>query len=585
MPSDVPTHQVFEAHGLQDVQVEHVGEWISGWATFSPTDRPFFCPTSEIPHQVRFSWCSNKDPGSAHRFRRRAQIILLDSLSSPVTTSRPSTPSENSASSSSFRRNRHGLRRKILAWWEDADGLWFIKDEVKLAMVGLMEWWSNRVSHRPTLPDDEVDMFSEIPKVDRIATRDAEDDPLDAYAEGCEVLLGMVRCLESLHEKNLINVSARTSSFAVDVQNPLGVELVAHLDAVTLPGFSLDALLTDTDYADTTLFCRDPLDPPFSNLSVEFISRNLRFLAPEAVSGRRVSPTSDIYSFGVCAYELVTGTTVDGGPDTPGIQDIDWLIDIQHHLLINIIPPSICLKREAEFGNDQLRLPPQQLSDIIMKCLAKDTDDRYGSREALMYDLNTLGKICRAKGDLSKFRIGEVDKASRFSLPSQVIHRDQELEELDRGLDYVRKLVETDGQIGVPTKAINLWGYSGSGKSQIMSEWAAKNEKRTDDQGFLVGYAKLDEHVRNPLSSFSQVFESLCERVFTDPKEDREHWKRMIDLAVGTKLDLFLPLLNPTTRKLLSISESKATDDVDVSLSFLPKLTDSGQISFLHSNR
>lgn len=584
MPFEIPNSVVFEAHGLHDIEVDLVGEWVSGWATLKrePNYPLFVTDPVDIPERCRFSWCSLDEPGNAHRFRRRAQIITLDSLPPPP-SSRPSTPSETPSPPISLRHNR---RRNILAWWEDTDGLWFLTDEEKVVQIGLIEWWSKRVAERPTIPPEGDNVHNHVSAADQLEAREPSDDPRDAFAEGCEILVGMARSLHSLHEKNLINITSRTTSFAVVIGDTTKVEMVQHLDAMPLPGFSLAKLLDGTPYNDSTLFSTDPLEPPMADLTVEFISRNLRFLSPDAVTSRRVNPQSDIYSFGVCAYELLTGVTVDGGPDTPGIQDIDWLIDIQRHLLIQIVPPIVCLEREAALGQIRPKLPPQQLSDIIMKCLAKDLDERYASREALIYDLQKLAQICKSRGDLSKFKVGVVDKASRFFLPKGLVHREQEIKELHSAMESILRVIDHDDHRGAPvsTKVVNLWGLSGSGKSQVMLEWAGKAEKSRKGREYLVGYAKLDEHIRNPLSSFSQILQTLVERVFTDPYEDRGKWQEIIKTAVGTKIDLFLHLLNQSTRRLLSMTDVKPAEAADVSERYVLEANSSGRTFSRPSN-
>lgn len=206
-------------------------------------------------------------------------------------------------------------------------------------------------------------------------------------------------------------------------------------EIAALPGFNLAATLPNRSVGSSTLFSRDPIDASSSQLRDSFIRRNLRYLAPEIAGSRRPSSVGDIFSFGVMAYELLTGSTIDGGHDSPEAADIALLIDIHRHLTIDIIPPSDYLRREAAIGAFKPAMPPSQLSDIIMKCLEKNIDERYSSFDSLAYASPGSLRFAGRAVDLDKFTVSEVDHWSRFALPRKPIHREAEIEALDRAFN------------------------------------------------------------------------------------------------------------------------------------------------------
>jgi serine/threonine protein kinase len=231
------------------------------------------------------------------------------------------------------------------------------------------------------------------------------------------------------------------------------------------------------------LFQRDPLDATANPLTDAFILKNLRYLSPGAASGRREAAVGDIYSFGVLAYELLTGSAIDGGPESPDEADVDLLADIHRHITSEIVPPIAYLEREAAFGAITAELPPKHLSDIIMKCLAKDLDERYASLDALAWDLRKLSQICREGGDLGKFVVGETDDLARFHLPLRPVYRDAELSALDQAFAEVASAPAASSDVLSPTpvymtRVLTVWGLSGSGKSQIVTGWLSRSGSR-----------------------------------------------------------------------------------------------------------
>ncbi|KLT44142.1 hypothetical protein CC85DRAFT_32503 [Cutaneotrichosporon oleaginosum] len=511
-------------------------EWVTGWASLDPTYEYPLLDDRRLDGRVRFSFCPNDDSAALTSFRRQSQIKALDTV--PYKLERPgvaSSPTLLPGHDEGFPR-RYRPPSHVIAWWEDDLGYWLVEESPGTTSASFTDAWSKIVGA-------DWPQFAATSNGDAVtSTALSPSEPsMLRWADACDLLLQTVVCLQALHDRHISLNWCHPNVFGISYT---GTVVVNRLwEATALPGLQVGTQLTQI-LSQSPLFTRDPIHHNSTYLSESYIFRHLRYLAPEAAISRRVSASNDIYSWGVLAYELLTGTTVDGGPDSPDLTDIDFLADVHRHITNEIIPPHDYLQRVVALGAT-VEPPPRQLSDIIMLALAKDPEDRYQNLDTLAYDLRKLSQICRANGDLAKFAVGEVDHMSRFSLPATVIERNAELEALDVAFAAV-----ANGNAS--SRVLNIWGQSGNGKSRLVDEWSAKLE--ADDFGTkcLVGHAKPDEHIRKPLTSFVQIFQSLLDRVLTDPREDGKEWLDRIKTALAGRWPFFVSLLSVESRRLLN---------------------------------
>src|SRR5215204_6070254 len=96
-----------------------------------------------------------------------------------------------------------------------------------------------------------------------------------------------------------------------------------------------------------------------------------KYMAPEQAAGERVGPASDLYSLGVVLYEMLTGR-VPFEVETPAD------VPIRHA----VAPP-----RRPKEVNPEV---PEELDAITMKLLSTRPEDRYGSADELIEELQRV---------------------------------------------------------------------------------------------------------------------------------------------------------------------------------------------------
>ncbi len=119
--------------------------------------------------------------------------------------------------------------------------------------------------------------------------------------------------------------------------------------------------LTDFGIAKARYYMRDE--------EGEVLMGKAEYMSPEQAKFEVTDPRSDLFSLGICLYEILTGVNVfDTAPDV-------------HQVLANVCEKPIPDPREY---NQEI---PQQMVNIIMKSLQRDRALRYQNATEMVYDL------------------------------------------------------------------------------------------------------------------------------------------------------------------------------------------------------
>ncbi|BDI17395.1 serine/threonine protein kinase [Nostoc cf. commune SO-36] len=231
----------------------------------------------------------------------------------------------------------------------------------------------------------------------------------------------------------------------------------------------------------------------------------LSYISPEQTGrmNRGIDYRTDFYSLGVTFYELLTG-------ELP-FQSNDPMELVHCHLAK--LPPSL-----REVKSEEI---PQVLSDIVMKLMAKNAEDRYQSALGLKFDLEKCLSQLLETGEIKSFLIAQRDVCDRFIIPDKLYGRETEVSTLLQAFERV--------SLGA-TEMMLVAGFSGIGKTVVINE---VHKPIVRQRGYFIK-GKFDQFQRNiPLSALVQAFRDFMEQLLTESDSQIQQWKSKILEAAG----------------------------------------------------
>ena len=238
----------------------------------------------------------------------------------------------------------------------------------------------------------------------------------------------------------------------------------------------------------------------------------LAYLSPEQTGrmNRGIDYRTDFYSLGVTFYELLTGQLPFESDD---------LMELVHcHIA----------KQPASLERFQI---PKAVSDIVIKLMAKNAEDRYQSALGLKHDLEICLNQLQESGNIMWFGLGQRDLCDRFVIPEKLYGREVEVATLLATFERVRQGT---------SELMLVAGSSGIGKTAIVNE---VHKPITRQRGYFIK-GKFDQFNRNiPFFALVQAFRDLMAQLLTESDAQIQQWKTQILSTLGESSQVIIEVI------------------------------------------
>jgi predicted ATPase/signal transduction histidine kinase len=302
------------------------------------------------------------------------------------------------------------------------------------------------------------------------------------------IAIGLAAALSQAHRQGLIHKDVKPANALVDDS-----------DHVWLTGFGFASRLQHERQV--------PVTP-------EVIAGTFAYMAPEQTGrmNRSIDSRSDLYSLGVTFYQMLTGALPFAAADP-----LEW---IHCHIARQ---PAAPVDRPGV---------TKALSDIVMRLLAKNAEERYQTAAGLEADLRRCLMEWQLQGRIDPFTLGADDASDRLLIPEKLYGREREVEALIAAFDRV--VAQGAAEL------VLVSGYSGVGKSSVVNEL---HKVLVPPRG-LFAAGKFEQHKRDiPYTTLAQAFQMLVRQILVKSEAELVHWRHALMEALGPNGQLIVNLI------------------------------------------
>jgi PAS domain S-box-containing protein len=246
----------------------------------------------------------------------------------------------------------------------------------------------------------------------------------------------------------------------------------------------------------------------------EIIAGSLAYMAPEQTGrmNRSMDSRSDLYSLGITLYQILTGVLPFAAADP-----LEW---IHCHIARQPVAPS------------DRRAVPVALSAIIMRLLAKNSEERYQTAAGLEADLRRCLVEWQLQGRIDPFPLGMDDASDRLLIPEKLYGREREVGALLAAFDRV--VAQGTAEL------VLVSGYAGVGKSSVVNEL---HKALVPPRG-LFAAGKFDQYKRDvPYATLAQAFQMLVRQILVKSEAEVDGWRHTLLEALRPNGQLMVNLI------------------------------------------
>jgi predicted ATPase/signal transduction histidine kinase/tRNA A-37 threonylcarbamoyl transferase component Bud32 len=333
------------------------------------------------------------------------------------------------------------------------------------------------------------------------------------------IAVQIIKALAYLHQNQIIHKDLKPSNIIINPQT----------QKVKLTDFGIATKLNKEN-------------PQFNNPNC--VEGTLAYMSPEQTGrmNRTLDYRTDFYSLGITLYEMLTGKLPFASSDPLEI--------VYSHIAIQAIEPHQI--------NSEI---PPSISEIVMKLISKNAEQRYQTSAGLLADLENCLHQLETTGEIADFIPGRLDILSQLLIPQKLYGREQQVNQLLAAFERVgagspeflppnpntekpaipnaetlasASFLPNQNTEKFPRSQSELMlvsGYSGIGKSAVVNE---VSRPITRSKGYFIS-GKFDQFKRNiPYASLIQAFNSLLRQLLTESAASIETWRTKILTALGT---------------------------------------------------
>ncbi|MGG1516171.1 AAA family ATPase [Paenibacillus oryzisoli] len=320
-----------------------------------------------------------------------------------------------------------------------------------------------------------------------LVLEDMEGEPLTAYLPSFRqsltaflaAAIQLAKIVGDIHQRYVIHKDIKPSNIIYNRDKQL----------LKLGDFSISSLTRER---------QEMLDPML-------LEGTLSYMSPEQTGrmNRIIDYRTDYYSLGVTFYEMLTGRLP--------FQTEDPVELIHCHFAVTPAPPA------------SLRMGiPKPVSDIVMKLLAKNAEDRYQSAYGIIQDLEHCLMLVNAGEELQEFTVGLYDMTDMFQIPQGLIGRSSEIDKLMQAYDR---------SVHGPLEAVWVTGESGFGKTFLIAETMKTLMK--DSGWFISGrFEPNKQHVS--YHALTRALRELARQLLTSKDQQLAEYRTLLLKAIGT---------------------------------------------------